>query len=293
MEFAEVADPSPDDGEILIEVEAFSVNRGETFLLETPRPGWRPGQDIAGTVRASSSGRFAVGTRVLALADSAGWAARATVPSRQAAVLPDRVDTAVAASLPLAGVTALRLVRAAGALIGRRVLLTGASGGVGHFLTELAASAGAEVTAVSATAERGQRLRNLGADTVVTSIDEAEGPYDVVFESVGGPVLRAALERTAPAGHVLWYGGAGGEPLSIDFFEFFGGQESVRLEHFYYETSGPPADNDLETLVRLVAADRLHPEIGREADWSETAEVLEELRGRRIRGKAVLHVPQG
>ncbi len=89
---------------------------------------------------------------------------------------------------------------------------------------------------------------------------------------------------------VRWYGGASGEPLTVNFFEFFGGHESARLEHFYDETSGPPADSDLATLVQLVDPDRLHPEIGREVSWLEAASTLRDLRDRRIRGKAVLRV---
>jgi NADPH:quinone reductase-like Zn-dependent oxidoreductase len=101
------------------------------------------------------------------------------------AVLPEHLDAVTAAALPLAGLTATRLLRAAGSVIGRRLLITGASGGVGHYVVELAANSGAEVTAVSASTSRGARLAELGAN-VVTSVDDAEGTFDVVMESPGG-----------------------------------------------------------------------------------------------------------
>jgi NADPH:quinone reductase-like Zn-dependent oxidoreductase len=80
------------------------------------------------------------------------------VPTAAIAVLPDPVDVLTAAALPLAGLTAMRLLDRSGAVLGRRVLITGASGGVGHYLVELAAAAGAEITAVSASTSRGARL---------------------------------------------------------------------------------------------------------------------------------------
>lgn len=144
--------PRPRPDEALIKVEAFSVNRGETFQLEHPAPGWRPGKDIAGLVvqQAADGSGPATGRRVVGHPPSAGWAEYAAVPTDALAELPDDLPTAQAAALPLAGLTALRLLRTAGSVLGRRLLLTGASGGVGHYLTELAAGAGAEVTAVTA-----------------------------------------------------------------------------------------------------------------------------------------------
>jgi len=148
----DVDEVSPAAGEAVIAVEAFSVNRGETFLLEDPPVGWRPGKDIAGrVVRVASDGTGPrAGTRVVGHPPSHGWAERAAVCAGALVELPDEVPTVTAAALPLAGLTALRLLRAAGPLIGRRLLITGASGGVGHYVTELAIASGAEVTAVSA-----------------------------------------------------------------------------------------------------------------------------------------------
>ncbi|MEV5277402.1 zinc-binding dehydrogenase [Streptomyces sp. NPDC051994] len=292
----EAPEPAPAADELVLAVEAYSVNRGETFQLDgrldRTWPGWRPGKDVAGTVvrpAAHGSGP-AAGTRVVAHPPAFGWAERVAVPSASVAELPDGVDALTAAALPLAGITALRLLRAAGPVAGRRVLLTGASGGVGHYVTELAASSGAAVTAVVATPERGARLRELGAAELATSLADTEGPYDLVLESVGGDSLPAALARLAPGGLLVWFGQASRTPVTLDFFDFFKGPNQARIAHFDYTTSDRTYGADLATLVRLVATGRLHPEIGSVRDWSRTAEVIADLRARKVRGNAVLTV---
>ncbi|MFD8235869.1 zinc-binding dehydrogenase [Streptomyces sp. NPDC059696] len=285
--FAEAPPPVPEPDEALVKVEAFAPNRGETFLLEHPRPGLLPGKDLAGlVVQAAADGSGpAIGTRVVGHPAQGGWAEYAAVPTHSLAPLPHGVDSVRAAALPLAGITALRLLRTAGPLAGTRVLLTGASGGVGHYVTELAVAAGAELTAVTATPERGERLRERGAE-VVHEVAAAQGPFDVVLESTGGPDLPAALARTRPGGLAVWFGQASRTPATLDFFALLGGPERVTLRHFHY--AGAPYGPDLTTLVRLVDQGRLHPEIGRTADWADTAGTLVDLRERRIRGKAVL-----
>ncbi|MFG2134802.1 zinc-binding dehydrogenase [Streptomyces sp. NPDC048751] len=285
--FAEAPQPVPEPGEALIKVEAFAPNRGETFLLEHPHPGVLPGKDIAGlVVQAAADGTGpGIGTRVVGHPAQGGWAEYAAVPTHSLAVLPDSIDSVRAAALPLAGITALRLLRTAGSLVGRRVLLTGASGGVGHYVTELAVRAGAELTAVTATPERGERLAELGAE-VVHEVAGTHGPFDVVLESTGGPDLPLALAKTRPGGTLVWFGQASRTPVTLDFFQLLGGPERATIRHFHY--AGAPYGSDLEVLVSLVQRGRLHPEIGRIADWAETAGTLVDLRERRIRGKAVL-----
>ncbi|MFI1172508.1 zinc-binding dehydrogenase [Streptomyces melanogenes] len=285
--FAEVPQPVPQPDEVLIKVEAFAPNRGETFLLEHPRPGLLPGKDVAGlVVQAAADGSGpGIGARVVGHPALGGWAEYAAVPTHSLAVLPDSVDSVRAAALPLAGITALRLLRAAGSLAGRRVLLTGASGGVGHYVTELAVGAGAELTAVTATPVRGERLAELGA-RVVHEVAAAQGPFDVVLESTGGTDLPVALSKVRPGGLLVWFGQASRSPVTLDFFELFKGPERATIQHFHY--AGAPYGSDLATLVRLVERGLLHPEIGRTADWTETAATLVDLRERRIRGKAVL-----
>ncbi|MDI5963307.1 zinc-binding dehydrogenase [Streptomyces sp. SL13] len=292
VELGEADEPSPAANEAVVEVAVFSVNRGEVFQLHGPikRVG-RPGKDVAGVVvRAAADGSGpAAGSRVVGHPPANGWAQRVAVPTASLAVLPADVSFEQAAALPLAGLTALRLLRAAGPLAGRRVLLTGASGGVGHYTTELAVNSGAHVTAVTATPERGKVLEEFGAE-VVHDLDDVEGTFDIVLESVGGASTPKALSLLRPRGQMVWFGQASREPAQLSFFEFFKGPRSGTVRHFHYEHSDEGFGDDLATLVRLTAGGLLHPVIGRREDWRRTAEVLSDLRDRRVIGNAVLTV---
>jgi hypothetical protein len=121
---------------------------------------------------------------------------------------PTRLTVEQAATFGVAGLTALRALRRSGPLLGARVLVTGASGGVGTFAVQLAAAGGAEVTALTGT-HRDVDLAALGAHQVVTSLDDADGEFDLVLESIEGRGAgrRAATDRAArpprPARHVL------------------------------------------------------------------------------------------
>ena len=285
--------PEPQPGEALVKVEAFSVNRGEIFQLEDPRPGTRPGKDIAGlVVQAAADGTGpAAGQRVAGHPEAGGWAEYAAVPTTALAPLPDSVPAVQAAALPLAGLTALRLLRSAGSVAGRRILLTGASGGVGHYVTELAANSGADITAVTASAKRGERLAALGAAAVVHDIGASAGPFDLVLESTGGTNLALAAVRLAPAGTLIWFGQASRTPATLNFFDILGGPQTVTIRSFAYWDSPVPYGRDLAVLLRLVATGRLHPEIGRLAGWEDAATTLTDLYERRIRGNAVLTIP--
>ncbi|MDX6657321.1 MAG: hypothetical protein QOH62_2114 [Solirubrobacteraceae bacterium] len=280
--------PAPAHHQALVAVEAYSVNRGEILLLAGGRTE-PPGKDIAGRVAqaaADGSGPPA-GTRVVAHIDGGGWAEQVAVEAGRLVALPDAVSAEQGAALPLAGLTALRLMRAAGDLDGRRLLLTGASGGVGHYVTELAVAAGARVTATSRTAERGARLAELGA-TVVENVEDADGPFDVAMESVGGAMTGAAALKLRRGGLLLWYGQGSGQPAELDFFAVMAGPAEVAIRSFVYWLEADRDPEDLATLVDLVAGGRLHPEIGDSADWSSTPRVLAAVRDRQVRGNAVL-----
>jgi NADPH2:quinone reductase len=121
-------------------------------------------------------------------------------------------------------------------------------------------------------------------------VADSDGSYDLVLESVGGDSLARSLERLAPHGTLIWFGQASREPVTLNFFDLLSGATSATIRHFSYADFPESYGADLAVLVRLVAAGRLHPEIGREADWHETATVLADLRERHIRGNAVLTV---
>src|SRR5436305_7717749 len=136
----------PDRDEVGVRVTAISLNRGETRrALQVAEPGWRPGWDFAGVVESEAADGTGPkpGTRVVGLLPSGAWAERVNCRSHAVAVLPDAVSDAEAATLPAAGLTAVHALRQGGLLLGRKVLVDGASGGVGHLACQLAAAAGA------------------------------------------------------------------------------------------------------------------------------------------------------
>ena len=285
----DLPEPVPAADEVLVEVRAYSVNRGELFLLKMRPDGWRPGLDLAGVVvQAAADGSGpAAGTRVAGLVDWECWAERVAVPAPMAVPLPESVTFEQAASLPIAGITALRAVRLGGSLLGRRVLVTGAIGGVGQFAIQLAAGAGAHVTALVVTPEREPQARALGSHRVVTSLDDDSlGSFDLVLDGIGGQVLTDSAHRLAPGGVAVTYGTLGGPaPLALLDFPRGAACTLIPLFHAYpLETRG----DDLALLVGLVAGTRLKPLLGMVRDWTETPAVLEALRQRQVRGKAVL-----
>src|SRR5436190_16618694 len=116
----ELPPPEPGEHDVLVDVRAYAINRGELNLLQQRADGWRPGQDLAGVVaRAAADGSGpAAGTRVVGPADGGGWAEQAIIPSHRLAALPDAVSFEDAAALPVAGLTALRALREGGDLLG-------------------------------------------------------------------------------------------------------------------------------------------------------------------------------
>jgi NADPH:quinone reductase len=292
VELREVAEPQPAPNEALVEVRAFSLNRGELRLFQIRPEGWRPGQDISGVVleqAADGSGPEA-GTRVVALTDNAGWAERAAVPAHRMAALPDNARFEEAAALPVAGLTALRSLRHGAPLLGKRVLITGAAGGVGHMAVQIAARSGARVTAVVGGPERGRHIR--GAVEIVDGIDRAEGRFSLILESAGGPSLAAAILHIEARGTIVIFGNSSGEPTPLSFRDF-ADHPNARIQSFSYFTS-EPEDRfapDLALLAALVGDVSLKPVLA-EHSWRDLAKVGPELRDRHIAGKAVFRIDQ-
>ncbi|MBZ9776149.1 zinc-binding dehydrogenase [Mesorhizobium sp. CO1-1-8] len=291
LRISELAEPQPASNEALVSVHATSLNRGELRLLAIRPNGWIPGQDIVGVVdeAAADGSGPAVGARIAALVDQAGWAQRVAVPTDRLAVLPDDVSFAAAATLPVAGTTALRTLRHGGDLAGQQVLITGASGAVGRFQIQIAREQGASVTAIAA-ARHADDLRGLGAEQVVGAIEMAEGPFSLITESVGGQSLAHAIERVAPGGTVVMFGSSSGELTPVGFRQFVPDHEGARLQTFAYYTSGPGIGADIASLVTLVAAGRLETRVALTIPWTDIAHALDALRQRSFSGKAVLTI---
>jgi NADPH:quinone reductase-like Zn-dependent oxidoreductase len=231
---------------------------------------------------AAGGGGPTLGTRVVALTSGA-FAERIAVEVGALAKVPQSVDLAEAAALPVAGIAALQALRAGGLGQRKRVLITGASGGVGRFALQLAAHAGAYVIASVGSIDRGQDLTKHGADEVVVGLEGVHQPVDLVLDNVGGPQMVAAWELLAPGGSLQSIGWTSGEPAIFRPYSTVGPPKS--LTSFLI---GGDRGVDLATLVQLVVDGSLSVEIGWRGPWEQVTQAAEALVGRRVTGKAVL-----
>jgi NADPH2:quinone reductase len=290
LRLADVDEPAAAESEAVIQVRATALNFGEVHFLDRMRkPGEVPGWDAAGVVvQAAADGSGPpVGSRVVGFHGAGGWAQRRTVPTENLAILPDSVEFGPAAALPVAGVTALQALRRLGPVVGRRVLITGASGGVGRFAVQLAARAGAHVVAAVGSEARGAGLRDLGAAEVVVGLADITERVFGVLDNVGGQLLAEAFSLVGDGGSAQSIGMASNQPTTIDFEaeRLSGAQKS--LEPFTVRT---PFGADLGYLVALLAAGEIDPQIGLRSSWNEVSDAAAALLDRRVAGKAVLDV---
>jgi NADPH:quinone reductase-like Zn-dependent oxidoreductase len=227
-----------------------------------------------------------------------GWARYVAVPTARMAQMPPAVTMAQAATLPVAGLTALYALAKGGQLIERSVLITGATGGVGDYAIQLARLSGARVAAHVRRADQEAQVRDAGADFVAIGEDlegaRQYGPYDLVLDSVGGAILPAAMTMLTEGGTCVSFGTTGGNPVTVDASTFYAiGRASLYGFILFDELGIEPASLGLARLGRLVAAGRLRPRISLEASWTEIASMARKLTDRQYPGKAVLHVDDG
>ena len=287
-----VDDPVPDRGEAIVRVKALSLNRGEVRRAGLAAAGWRPGWDLAGTVERSAADGTGprAGTRVVGMLGEGAWAERVAVPTHALAELPDKVTFAQAATFPVAGLTALYALAKRGPLLARRVLVTGATGGVGDFAVQLARLGGAHVTASVRRADQTALVRQAGAHEVVVGDEIPATPkYDLVIESVGGRTLGTALAALARGGVCVTLGVSASAEVTFDTRTFFvSGRATLYGFYLFAELGREPAGDGLRRLADLVAAGQVAPRISLERPWAEIGQVAQELMARRFPGKAVL-----
>lgn len=153
------------------------------------------------------------GTPVVTFGASGGWAELRAVPNSMIGIVPEGSDLGAISTVPVAGLSALRALRRVGDLLGKRVLITGATGGVGRYAIQLAALAGAEVIASTGDVDRNRAsLTSLGATHVVSTPADTPGQVDGVLDQVGGQQLVDAFDRLAPHGTLVSVGHSAGAP---------------------------------------------------------------------------------
>lgn len=309
LRLAEVEKPSPKEGEVLVRVRAASVNpidchfmRGQPLFVRPmvggllrPRSG-RLGVDVAGHVEAVGQGvtRFKPGDEVFGACRGA-FAEHACAREDRLAHKPEQASFEAAAAVPVAATSALQGLRDHGRIRpGHRVLVEGASGGVGTFAVQIAKAHGAEVTAVCSTANL-ERARSLGADRVVdyTREDFARGPerYDLIL---GANAYHTALEyrRALERGGVFVGVGGGGSQslpgiLAEMLFQWAVSQVGgKRLCGFLAKLNA----EDLAVLGDLLATGAILPVIDRRYPLDGVAEAIRYLEEGHARGKVIITV---
>lgn len=273
----DVPAPTPSAGDALIRVKAAGVAKGNWLvthglpLIARPSYGFRrPSAPIAGLQFAGIVESLPNGETSLRVGDevfgqhSGSFAELVAVPVALLASKPDAVSFAQAASAPIPGMAALQALRAATVVPNQRVLVVGASGGVGSFVVQMAKGLGAHVTGVASTRSL-PRLRALGADDVIDytreGIDARREPYDVVIDIAGNrrvSVLRRVLTRT---GTLVIIGGSGGR-LTMGFERTVGAMLLDRLvTHRLIGLLSQPNRDDLAALADLMARGVVRPEV--------------------------------
>ena len=286
--------PTPLPGEALVRVAATSLNRGEIRMAAQGPSGRRIGWDLAGTVeKAAELGGPREGARVVGMLGTGAWAELVAVPVASLAVLPDGVSFAQAATLPVAGLTALYGLEKGGSLLGRKVLVTGGTGGVGHMAIQIARAAGAHVAATVRSEAKAALVRAAGAHAVIVSDAPAalaeHAPYDVVLDGVGGPVLGASLSRLAKDGACVCYGATAGGEVAFDARAFYAtGGATFHGFILFHELARTPAGLGLARLAGLVAEGKLRPLVEIEAPLARISELAQALIDQSFVGKAVI-----
>ncbi|HHY58296.1 MAG TPA: NAD(P)-dependent alcohol dehydrogenase [Chloroflexi bacterium] len=304
----DVPKPAPKDGEVLIKIHAASVNAldwhlltADIFLARFSEGLFKPkrnrlGADLAGRVEAVGSGvtQFQSGDAVYGDIEpygSGAFAEYAVLPAKALAPKPPSLTFAEAAALPIAGLTALQGLRDVGKLhAGQRVLINGASGGVGTFAVQIAKAFGARVTAVCSTRNVAQ-AQALGADHVIDytkeNFTQSGEQYDLIFAANGYHPLAAYKRALAPGGVYVMAGGKTKQIFDVMLWGWWhsrGGDK--KLTNVMAHASTP----DMLVLNELVATGKLKPVIDRRYPLHQTADALRYLGEGHARGKIVIDV---
>jgi NADPH2:quinone reductase len=290
--------PACDSNQALVRVRAVSFNRGELFRVQFAPVGHPIGWDVAGVVeKAAADGSGpAVGTRVVGFLPAAnGWAELAPVITSYMAPIPEGVSEQDAAALPVAALTALYALERGRRLLGQRVLVTGASGGVGMFGCQLARLMGATVIAQVRRADHVDAVRKAGADEVVVDATgetlAAGQAFHLILDGVGGKVLARTMAKLVAGGTAVMYGVTAETKAEVDLPSMlFSGDVSLQGFNLYHEARFEAPARGLARLLSLVKSGRLDPFVSRTASWTEVGREAADFMARKHPGKIVLLV---
>ena len=306
LQYEDVSVAQPNAGEILIKVEAASLNRADLSLrkgayrISPDQLPVIPGRELAGTVEKLGSGvsEFTVGQRVVAYPSLGGYAEYALAKAAEAWPIPAGVTSSQAAALPTAYLTAWFGLRTDGNLkSGEWLLVQGGSSGVGTAAIQIAKHWGAKVIATTGSDEKARRLRQLGADS---TIDVSRHDFllevmrltggrgvDVVLEMIGGEVYQKSLEALAPGGRLVSIGGAFGAipetPPALTE-----GRKVMRFSITNYLKAKPEDFKAIDEILKLVSDGKFQVVIGKTFPLAETRAAQRYLEGREHFGKVML-----
>jgi NADPH:quinone reductase len=293
LTLADVPEPSAGPGQVVVRMEAASINRGEIRTARAQPPGTVIGWDVVGTVVTVGEGvtGFQVGERVLGVNPSGGGFAELVVlPAEWTIPLPSSVDTVVASTLPVAGVTAINILRLARVHAGDRLLVTGAAGGVGLLAVQLAVDAKATVSGQVSSEARAEAVRALGAEALIHAGDGSpvDGEFDAVLDSIGGPMFAPLLRATAMRGRVVVFGNSADAESTLRVEDFY--PKAITIYGFRVFQSVPPEQGakDLAALADEVAAGRLRITVQATAPLGDALSLVRDLYDRKVTGKVVI-----
>jgi NADPH:quinone reductase-like Zn-dependent oxidoreductase len=310
LKTVEVAKPMPDENQVLVRVRAASINpadwhelTGEPYFVRSTMGIGAPtrtrfGTDYAGVVEAVGSNvtKFKPGDEVFGARSGSMAEYVVALADRSIVPKPANITFEQAAAIPIAAITALQGLRDHGGLQpGQKVLINGASGGVGTFAVQIAKALGAEVTGVCST-RNVELVRSLGADHVIDYTKETftEMPerYDLILDNVGNHSVRATRRALVPNGTLVLISGPKEDPWlgplwrvgELMLVSLFVSQE---MKFFIAQLN--PAD--LEVLAELVRAGKVTPAIDRQFSFDEVAAATAYLGQGHARAKVVVTVP--